>query len=64
MTTYFKDNHTVIKADENKFLMRKDGQVYGEEISLGVYSNAENYDELPMTEWPDSDTESANNNVI
>lgn len=53
MTTYTKDNHTVIKADADHFLMRKDGTIYGIEISLGSYGSADNYEELPLNQWPE-----------
>lgn len=52
MTSYIKDNHTVITAGEGKFLMRRDGVVYGKSISLGCYDLPDNYDELPLSELP------------
>ena len=61
MTTYEKDNHTVIKADEGNFLMRKDGNIYGIEISLGTVDRAEYYEELPMSEWPQTEEEPIDN---
>ena len=63
MTTYTKDNHTVIKADEGNFLMRRDGNVYGFEISLGCNDNAGNYDELPVSEWPTENEETEDNEL-
>jgi hypothetical protein len=54
MTSYTKDNHTVITAGDGKFLMRRDGAVYGKAISLGCHDLPENYDELPLSELPDS----------
>lgn len=59
MKSYIKDKHTVITADEGKFLMRRDGNVYGETVSLGCYDLPGNYDELPLSEYP-SDDNSAN----
>jgi hypothetical protein len=61
MTTYKKDNHTVIKADEGNFLMRKDGNIYGVEISLGTVDRAEYYDELPISDWPQAEEEPIDN---
>ena len=61
MITYKEGNHTVIKAEEGSFLMRRDNSVYGVEISLGTVDKAEYYDELPMSEWPQTEEEPIDN---
>ena len=55
MKSYIKDNHTVIEADDGKFLMLRNGSDLAKSFSLGCYDRAENYDELPMEEWPQND---------
>ncbi len=48
-----QSGHTVITADEGNFLMRRDGEVFGISLSLGINDSAEHYDELPLSEWPE-----------
>lgn len=55
MTTSTHNNHIVIKADEGFFLRSRLTGAYGKEMSLGCYDTTENYDELPMSEWPEED---------
>jgi len=61
MTITEKDKHVVITADNGNFLRKKDGSVYGESISLGTLSRPEDFEELSMSEWPQTEEEPIDN---
>jgi len=44
--------YKVLTADEGYFLSNSDGSVYGIQIVLGEYDSAENYREVPLSEYP------------
>lgn len=52
MTIDNKDGHVIIRADEGKFITNGDMTLYGLEIILGKYDLPENYQELPIEQWP------------
>lgn len=50
------EDYTIITASEGYFLTNNNG-IYGVQIVLGKYDSPENYQELPLSQWPD-DSES------
>jgi len=52
MTTENKNGYVIIKADDGKFLANKDMTLYGFEIILGIYDSPDNYNELPVEQFP------------
>lgn len=61
MTITVIDNHTVITAQDGMFLRSRLDGLYGVSLSLGVYDKPSNYDELPISEWPQAEEESIDN---
>lgn len=57
------ENYTVITANEGYFLTNNNG-IYGVEIILGKYDSPENYQELPLSQWPDNDVEDFGNPML
>jgi len=55
MTISEKFGHELITAQEGFFLRNRNNGLYGRGIILGIYDRPENYDELPMSEWPEEE---------
>lgn len=53
MTTRKKFGRQMIVAADNMFLRNRNNGLYGQSILLGIYDRPENYDELPMSEYPE-----------
>lgn len=53
MTITEKFGHQMITAGNGFFLRNRNSGLYGESIILGIYDRPENYDELPMSEYPE-----------
>lgn len=46
------NNRVILTAKKGYFLANKDMSIYGTKLSLGAKDKADNYKELPMSEYP------------